>query len=105
MEEYYWPPPRLQQEIRQMESAIFQLRREKQVIDSVDKKDLRKKESMKRELKAVRSGEKKRPFFLRRSALKREEEGQRYDELLTQGGKTQVDRFIEKKRKKQLHRA
>nr|CCC92901.1 conserved hypothetical protein [Trypanosoma congolense IL3000] len=89
-----------------VKAELKQLQHESQVYVSKVKgrqvqtrRDAVRKEVIKREVAAVRSGKKLRPFIPKRSQLKREVLAEAFEKLEKKGGKGAVDKYLERKAK------
>ncbi|EPY40973.1 hypothetical protein AGDE_02952 [Angomonas deanei] len=67
----------------------------------LSRKDNVRKEMLKKEVKLVKEGAKQKPFFPKRSAVKRALIEDTYEHLDKTGGKQAVDRYLARKTKRQ----
>lgn len=94
------PPQHLYRELEQLQrdSQLYVSRRKNTA--AVSRKDQVRKALMKKEVSAVKEGAKARPYFPKRSVVKRAVLSDRFEQLEEKGGKGAVDRYLARKTKK-----
>lgn len=91
------PPERIYAELEQLQRAcqLHVSRTKNAVADS--RHEHVKKEIMRKELQSVKDGTKSKPFYPKRSVVKRAVLADTFDKLEAKGGKAAVDRYVARK--------
>lgn len=95
-------PQRLERALAEEQRFVAHFRQKEKQSQATDREQEVRKRYMKAQAQDVLEHRKARPFFLKSSEMKKEVERARFDALEKKGGQDLVDKFIDRKRKREV---